>query len=82
MSNKKTTSQETETLGEVEEAPELTDTNGQDNEEDGPKHEKKIVVVKEKKQMNSVLTAGENASVKEKRQKRKFPSREEIAKTR
>ncbi|KAL8500869.1 hypothetical protein ACS0TY_020448 [Phlomoides rotata] len=81
MSNKKTTSQETETLGEAKEAPGLTESNGQNSEEDGPKYQKKSVVVKEKKQLNNGHT-GEKASVNEKRQKRKFPSREEIARAR
>ncbi|KAL8501945.1 hypothetical protein ACS0TY_021173 [Phlomoides rotata] len=79
---KQTTTQETETLGEVEDAPELTESNDQNNiEEDGPKYQKKSVVLKEKKQLNNGHT-GEKASVNEKRQKRKFPSREEIAKAR
>ncbi|KAL8496091.1 hypothetical protein ACS0TY_019985 [Phlomoides rotata] len=81
MSNKKTTCQETETLGEAKEAPGLTESNGQNSEEDGPKYQKKSVVVKEKKQLNNGHT-GEKASVNEKRQKRKFPSREEIARAR
>lgn len=79
----KPTSQETETLGEMEEAPEVTESNGQnDIEEDDPKSQKKSVVVKEKKQLNNGHTAGEKTFVKEKRQKRKFPSKEEIAKAR
>ncbi|KAL8529304.1 hypothetical protein ACS0TY_006649 [Phlomoides rotata] len=64
---KQTTLQETGTLGEVEDVPELTENNDQNNiEEDGPKYQKKCVIVKEKKQLNNGHT-GEKASINEKK---------------
>ncbi|KAI3466405.1 hypothetical protein Pfo_023068 [Paulownia fortunei] len=86
MSNLKQTPQQSETLGEVEEAPGLIESNDQNNVEgDGQKHHKKNVVAKENKKLNNGSTkfgTGEKASVNEKRMKKKRPSREEIAKTR
>lgn len=92
----KPTPQQSEDLGEVEEAPELVERNEQNNVEgDGQKHHKEKVlkenqkkkVAKENKKKNNVSTkirTGERASAiaNEKRMKRKRPSREEIAKAR
>ncbi|KAK6154484.1 hypothetical protein DH2020_008732 [Rehmannia glutinosa] len=94
MSNlKQTPQQQSETLGEVDEAPGLVESDEQNNVEgDGQKHQKKkAVVVKENKKANQKMNNGFTklgkgekaaASGNEKRVKRKRPSREEIAKTR
>ena len=92
MSNTKQTSQQSED-GEVEEdESELVESNDQ---EEGDKEKKQFnkgsneiateKVIKEKKQLNkssSVNGAGKQPPLKEKRKKKEWPSREEIAKNR
>ncbi|PIN05425.1 tRNA and rRNA cytosine-C5-methylase (nucleolar protein NOL1/NOP2) [Handroanthus impetiginosus] len=83
MSNSKPASQQSEPLGEVEDAPELTESNDKNNAEDnGQKQQKKKVVAKENKKLNngSIKFTGEKANGE--RIKKKKPSREEIAETR
>lgn len=91
MSNMKPTSQQSE-AGEVEEEPELIESNDQ---EEVVKEKKQLgkgsneipteKVIKEKKQFNkdsNGIAGAKQPSLKEKRKKKEWPSREEIAKSR
>lgn len=86
ISNMKPASQQSDTLGEVEEEVE-DEINDQDNaEEDVVTHQKKKVV-EEKKQSNNVSNGNGTLKPppleeKKKRERRKFPSREEITEKR
>ncbi|KAL3637548.1 26S rRNA (cytosine-C(5))-methyltransferase nop2b [Castilleja foliolosa] len=86
LSNKKLTPGQTETAGEVVEKPKLVKGSELKNvERDSQKPQKKAVVTKEIKKANNGFTksgTGEKGSEKPKREKKKPPSREEIAKIR
>ncbi|KAL3614817.1 26S rRNA (cytosine-C(5))-methyltransferase nop2b [Castilleja foliolosa] len=83
MSNQKQTPGQTGTVGEVDKKSELVEGNERNNGQKPQK--KKIVVTKENKKANNGFTkpgTGEKGSEKPKREKKKPPSREEIAKIR
>ncbi|KAL6543074.1 26S rRNA (cytosine-C(5))-methyltransferase nop2b [Orobanche hederae] len=85
MSNQKPTPQQSG-LVEVDEAPELVESSEQNGvKEDDQKHPKVKPVAKEKRKTFKGLTKlrpGEKASDKHKREKKKLPSRDELAKIR
>ncbi|KAL6553359.1 26S rRNA (cytosine-C(5))-methyltransferase nop2b [Orobanche gracilis] len=85
MSNKKPTSQQSG-LGEVDEAPELVERSEQnDVKEDDQKHPKVKAVAKENKKTSKgpmKLGPREKASEKQERERKKLPSRDELAKAR
>ncbi|KAL2479153.1 S-adenosyl-L-methionine-dependent methyltransferase superfamily protein [Forsythia ovata] len=86
MSNSKQTPNPYEPSEEVEQGPELMESNGQNNGDgDIHQHSKKKEVAKEHRKLINGSTKGgkgENPPVMEKRTKRKRPSREEIARIR